>query len=80
MQCESDLVKLFSFQIVSLATLECQSKSTLLTKTFGGVVIANITAWATSSGFRRGIYLTSSLLSDPCVVSISFSTRPGLIF
>lgn len=42
--------------------------------------MANIIALATSSGFNRGIYLTSSLSSDPCVVSISFSTSPGEMF
>lgn len=52
----------------------------LLTRTSGAAVIAKITALATSSGFNRGIYLTSSLLSDPCVVSMSFSTSPGLMF
>lgn len=52
----------------------------LFTKTSSSAVIANITAFATASGFRRGIYLTSSLLSIPTVVRMSFSTRPGLIF
>lgn len=43
-------------------------------------MIAKITAFATSLGFSRGIYLTDSLLSTPAVVRISFSTKPGLIF
>lgn len=51
-----------------------------LTKTSFGAVIANKIDRATSSGFKRGIYLTRSLSSDPWVVSISFSTNPGLIF
>lgn len=51
-----------------------------VTKTSAADVITKITALAISSGFSRGIYLTSSLLSVPDVVSMSFSTRPGLIF
>lgn len=51
----------------------------LLTRTCSDAVIANITALATSSGFNLGIYLTNSL-SDPSVVRISFSTKPGLMF